>query len=253
MTEVPPADAMTRVLDSASRHHVEVSFALPRVQCRSYTMTLRTTGEQILIVPAPLRACTPRAALYKRIVDVIFALIALVVFAPAMALAAIAVFLESGAPVIFRQERVGLRGHTFGMFKFRSMKHDAEKHCGPVWASEKDSRKTRTGALLRRLSLDELPQLFNVLRGEMSLVGPRPERPVFVEQFRKTSDRYDERHLVRPGITGWSQVHMKRLLAPSDVAEKLRYDLQYIESWSPFLDVSVLFQTFFEFLFHRAG
>ena len=176
-----------------------------------------------------------------------------ILFVPVMALAALAVYLESGWPIIFAQERVGLRGTVFAIWKFRSMYPDAEREVGAVWATAKDPRKTRVGAFLRRFSIDELPQLFNVIRGDMSLVGPRPERPVFVDLFRTTLPRYDERHLIRPGITGWSQVHMKRVLEPSQAGEKLQYDLQYLENWSPFLDISVMFQTLCEFLFHRAA
>ncbi|MGZ5701806.1 MAG: sugar transferase, partial [Burkholderiales bacterium] len=166
---------------------------------------------------------------------------------------AIAVYLESDGPILYRQERVGMDGKRFKMLKFRSMCLDAESDVGAVWVRENDDRRTRVGAVLRRLSFDELPQLFNVLRGDMSLVGPRPERPVFVESFRRILPRYDERHLVRPGITGWSQIHMRRLLQTSDVAEKLEYDLRYVEQWSIVLDVSVVFKTAVEFLFHRAG
>ncbi len=133
------------------------------------------------------------------------------------------------------------------------MRLGAEDEGGAVWATKDDPRKTRIGTFLRRFSIDELPQLFNVLRGNMSLVGPRPERPVFVDLFRTTLARYDERHLVAPGITGWSQVHMKRVLETSAAGEKLEYDLQYVENWSLFLDISVLFQTLCEFLFHRAA
>jgi lipopolysaccharide/colanic/teichoic acid biosynthesis glycosyltransferase len=133
------------------------------------------------------------------------------------------------------------------------MRVDAEAESGAVWATSRDPRRTRIGTFLRRFSIDELPQFFNVLRGEMSLVGPRPERPVFVHLFRETVARYDERHFVRPGITGWSQVHMKRVLDPTAAAEKLEYDLEYLENWSPFLDLSVLFRTLVEFVFHRAA
>ena len=253
LTEIPPPSLMLAFVNAASSAQMQVAFAPPRIQQHAYTLTIRTQGQQALIVPQPLKACTPRARLHKRITDVVLASVAFVAFSPVMLAAALAVYLDSGSPVLFRQERVGRDGKVFEIFKFRSMRMDAEAQCGPVWASDGDERKTRIGALLRRLSFDELPQLINVLRGEMSMVGPRPERPVFVEAFRRSIERYDERHLVAPGITGWSQVHMKRVLQPSDAAEKLKYDLQYIESWSPFLDVSVLFQTLFEFLFHRAG
>jgi lipopolysaccharide/colanic/teichoic acid biosynthesis glycosyltransferase len=144
-------------------------------------------------------------------------------------------------------------GKAFRILKFRSMRRDAESTIGAVWATGNDPRKTRIGAFLRRFSIDELPQLFNVLRGDMSLVGPRPERPIFVDLFRTTLPRYDQRHLVRPGITGWSHVHMKRNVDMSAAGERLAYDLQYLENWSPYLDVAVLFQTLCEFLFHRAA
>jgi lipopolysaccharide/colanic/teichoic acid biosynthesis glycosyltransferase len=166
---------------------------------------------------------------------------------------ALAVYLDSGAPILYRQERVGMGGRTFRILKFRSMRLDAEEGTGAIWVRQNDDRRTRVGAILRRLSFDELPQLFNVLRGDMSLVGPRPERPVFVEAFRLQMPRYDERHLVAPGITGWSQIHMRRVLDPSDVTEKLEYDLRYVEQWTIWLDVAILFKTAVEFLFHRSG
>ena len=170
-----------------------------------------------------------------------------------MALAAIAIYLEDGRPLLYRQARVGVNGQIFEILKFRSMRVNAESQTGPVWARHGDGRVTKVGAILRRTSMDELPQLINVLRGEMSIVGPRPERPVFVEAFRTVLPRYDERHLVRPGITGWSQVHMKRVLGPSQVGEKLSYDLFYVENWGLFMDISVVFKTAVEFLFHRAA
>lgn len=253
LTEILPPALMPKFLSTAAEYQIQIAFAPPRIQCHSFTLTLRTEGQQVLIVPQPLTACTPRARLHKRISDLVVASLALLAFSPIMLATALAVYLDSGAPVLFRQERVGRDGKIFRMLKFRSMRRNAEAESGPVWASDGDERKTRVGALLRRLSFDELPQLLNVLKGDMSMVGPRPERPVFVEAFRQTIPRYDERHLVQPGITGWSQVHMKRLLQPSDAPEKLKYDLEYIESWSPFLDISVVFQTLFEFLFHRAG
>jgi putative colanic acid biosynthesis UDP-glucose lipid carrier transferase len=132
------------------------------------------------------------------------------------------------------------------------MRVDAESETGAVWVRENDDRRTRVGAVLRRLSFDELPQLFNVLSGDMSLVGPRPERPVFEERFRQMLPRYDERHLVPPGITGWSHIHMRRLVNQDDIAERLEYDLRYVEQWTVWLDVSILFKTALEFLFHRS-
>lgn len=253
LTEMLPPDVMPHMLAAAARSQIRLAIAPPRIRCQSYSLTLQTEGRQALIVPARLGACTPRAQLFKRLFDIVAAAIALVVLAIPMAIAAIAIFLESGRPITYVQERVGQGGRIFRIIKLRSMRVGAEDESGAVWAADGDTRRTKVGALLRRLSIDEFPQIFNVLRGDMSLVGPRPERPVFVDLFRKTLPRYDERHLVSPGITGWSQIHMKRLLQPSDAAEKLKYDLEYIENWSPFLDVSVIFHTAFEFLFHRAG
>lgn len=253
MTEMVPPHLMPHLLQATSRNQIAFAFALPRLKCHSFSLTVQTNGQQALIVPQQLRACTPRAQLFKRLADLAIALVAITLLAPVTAIAALAVLLESGRPVFYLQDRVGLGGRIFKIVKLRSMQIDAEAKSGAVWAADGDPRRTRVGAVLRRLSIDEFPQLWNVLTGDMSLVGPRPERPVFVDLFRKTLPRYDERHLVRPGITGWSQIHMKRVLTPSDAGEKLAYDLQYVEQWSPFLDISVLFQTAFEFLFHRAA
>ncbi|MDE2573450.1 MAG: exopolysaccharide biosynthesis polyprenyl glycosylphosphotransferase, partial [bacterium] len=206
LTDVVPPSVMPHLLEVTARHNILFAFAPPRIQSHAYSLSLRTDGHQVLIVPSQLRACTPRARLAKRLFDVAFACVAIALAAPVMLLAALAVWIETGSPIIYRQKRVGLRGKVFDIFKFRSMRIDAESTSGAVWAKPGDERTTRVGALLRRTSLDELPQLLNVLRGEMSLVGPRPERPVFVERFRRELPRYDERHLVPPGITGWSQV-----------------------------------------------
>jgi exopolysaccharide biosynthesis polyprenyl glycosylphosphotransferase len=253
LAEMLPPHLLGYMLEVAARERIRLAFAPPRFARYAYDLSLRTDGRQVLIVPARLRACTPRAQLLKRLADILFACVALALFAPVMVLAAIAVYLDSGGPILFAQERTGAGGKPFNILKFRSMRQDAEREGGAVWATEHDPRKTRVGAFLRRFSIDELPQLFNVLRGDMSLVGPRPERPIFVDLFRTTLPRYDERHLVRPGITGWSHVHMKRNVATSAAAERLEYDLQYLEHWSLYLDVAVLFQTLCEFLFHRAA
>ena len=154
--------------------------------------------------------------------------------------------------MLYRQERVGRDGKTFQILKFRSMRIDAEKD-GARLATVGDARVTRVGKFIRRTSLDELPQLFNVLRGEMSVVGPRPERPVFVSEFERTFPRYAERHLVAPGITGWAQVYGKRVLDFDDVPEKLRGDLFYVENWSLFMDVAICLKTAAEVLFHKAA
>ena len=253
MTEVLPPHVLPLLLEATARERITLAFAPPRLCAHAYEYALRTDGHQALIVPFRLSACRPIAQLTKRLLDVSVASVALVLAAPLMLAATIAIRLESRGPIFFKQQRVGRNGRVFDVLKFRTMRADAEAATGPVWASAKDPRKTRLGTFLRRASIDELPQIFNVLHGEMSLVGPRPERPVFVDQFRRELSRYDERHLVRPGITGWSQVHMKRVLTVSDVAEKLNNDLFYIENWSFFMDVSLILKTAAEVLFHRAA
>jgi Undecaprenyl-phosphate glucose phosphotransferase len=179
----------------------------------------------------------------KRTVDVLLAAAMLLLLSPLLALIGIAIKLTSAGPVFYRQERMSLDGRTFLVWKFRTMWVDAEKATGAIWAARDDSRRTRFGAWLRRLSLDELPQLFNVLRGEMSLVGPRPERPVFIEQFRQKIPKYMLRHKVRAGMTGWAQVNGLR--GNTSVEQRIRYDLYYIENWSLLLDFKILFLTLF--------
>jgi exopolysaccharide biosynthesis polyprenyl glycosylphosphotransferase len=252
-TEMMSPHFLPRVLDVASRYHMRIAFAPPRIKRHAFSLSLETNGNQALIVATQLNACTPTARLTKRIIDIVFGSIALALFFPIMLLCAIAIIIESGRPILYRQERVGMGGKSFNILKFRSMCLDAESKIGAIWVRENDDRRTRVGAILRRLSFDELPQLFNVLRGDMSLVGPRPERPVFVEQFRQMFPRYDERHLVQPGITGWSHVQMRRLVETSDISERLEYDLRYLEQWSLWLDISILFKTAIEFLFQKAG
>jgi len=251
LTEMLSPDALPYVLDAAARNRIDIAFAPPRIRAQAYQLTLRTDGHQALIVPTPLPSCTVPARLLKRAVDFAIASVALLLAAPVMAVAALAILIEDGRPILFRQDRVGRNGTVFELLKFRSMVTDAEQQTGPVWSSHADPRTTRVGGLLRRLSIDELPQLFNVLRGDMSIVGPRPERPLFVEQFRILLPRYDERHLVRPGITGWAQVHMDRVLDPSRAGEKLSFDLFYVEHWTLFLDVYIIVKTAAEMLFHR--
>jgi len=251
LTEVLPPHVMPHLLAVAAAHDIKVAFAPPRVQCHAYSLSLQIDGSQALIVPSQLRSCTPTAKLLKRLLDLTVATTSVIILSPVLALAALAVWLDSGSPILYRQSRVGRDGALFDMLKFRSMRTDAEAS-GPAWVSMGDSRTTRIGAILRRTSIDELPQLFNVILGEMSIVGPRPQRAIYLEEFRKLLPRYDERHLVRPGITGWSQVHMKRVCMPEDEGEKLSYDLFYVENWSVFMDLSMIFKTGFEVLFRRA-
>ncbi|PKO35782.1 MAG: sugar transferase [Betaproteobacteria bacterium HGW-Betaproteobacteria-7] len=179
----------------------------------------------------------------KRIFDIICALILIILALPMMAVAAIAIVIENGFPILYRQERVGLNGRLFNVIKFRSMRRDAEKDGKPVWATKQDDRVTRVGKIIRKLRIDELPQLFSVLKGDMSLVGPRPERPFFVDQLTKEIPFYAVRHSVKPGVTGWAQVRYHYGATVEDSAEKLQYDLYYVKNHSLFLDILVLFDT----------
>jgi exopolysaccharide biosynthesis polyprenyl glycosylphosphotransferase len=177
----------------------------------------------------------------KRAVDIIGSAVALLLSSPIMMLVAVLVKLDSPGPVFYPQERMGLDARSFMMLKFRSMRSDAEAQTGPVWATEDDPRRTRIGAFIRRFSIDELPQLINVLIGEMSLVGPRPERPVFVEQFKKRIPRYMDRHKEKAGMTGWAQVNGLR--GDTSIIERTKYDVWYIENWSLLLDFKILLRT----------
>jgi Undecaprenyl-phosphate glucose phosphotransferase len=187
--------------------------------------------------------------LAKRSMDLVVASLALVLLSPLMIALALAVKLTSRGPVFYRQARTGLGGQTFSMLKFRSMYLDAEGKTGPVWASRRDHRCTPLGGFLRRWSLDELPQLFNVLAGDMSLVGPRPERGVFVEQFRRQIPGYCQRHRVKCGMTGWAQVHGWR--GNTSLRHRVQCDLYYISHWSLGLDLKILWLTLWQGLHHR--
>lgn len=176
----------------------------------------------------------------KRLVDIVSAAVGLIVCSPLLALIAFLVKLDSKGPVIYAQERVGRFGESFMIYKFRTMRMDAEAR-GPVWAGgEEDPRLTRVGRVLRRTHLDELPQLVNVLRGDMSLVGPRPERPHFVETLNQAVPGYDERLFIKPGITGLAQVHYRYDQSIADVRRKLRFDLLYVKRMCLALDLRIL-------------
>jgi Undecaprenyl-phosphate glucose phosphotransferase len=188
-------------------------------------------------------------SVFKRVMDIFGALVAITLFAPIMLIVALLVPLSSPGPVFYRQERMGLDGRTFKMLKFRSMPVDAEKKTGAVFASAGDSRATWLGRFLRRTSLDELPQLFNVLLGDMSLVGPRPERPVFVNDFRRKIPGYFLRHKVKAGITGWAQVNGWR--GDTSIEKRIECDLYYIQNWSLWFDFRILLLTVVRGFIHR--
>jgi Undecaprenyl-phosphate glucose phosphotransferase len=215
-------------------------------------VTLRSTVEELEGLPVISLAQSPITGwsrLAKRGMDLTLAATGLVVLAPLLGLIALAIRLTSAGPVVYRQERMGLDGRSFDMLKFRSMVADAEAESGPVWARESDGRRTPLGRLLRRFSLDELPQLWNVLAGDMSLVGPRPERPFFVHQFKTMIPQYMLRHKVKSGMTGWSQVNGLR--GNTSLEKRIEYDLYYIQNWSVALDVKILLLTIYRAWQHR--
>ena len=181
--------------------------------------------------------------LIKRLVDIAGAVVAIVLCSPFMLTAAIAVKMTSRGPLIFKQERVGLHNKPFQMYKFRSMEVQSDADEKKGWTVKNDPRVTKVGRILRSTSIDELPQLFNVLKGDMSMIGPRPERPLFVEKFREEIPRYMIKHQVRPGITGWAQVNGYR--GDTSIKKRIEYDLYYIENWSMAFDIKILFLTFF--------
>ncbi len=185
----------------------------------------------------------------KRSFDIIFSSFILILTLPIFILISLFIKLTSKGPVIYKQERVGLDGKTFTVYKFRTMSVDAEKNTGPIWAKKDDPRTTKIGRILRRTSLDELPQFFNVLKGDMSVVGPRPERPYFVEQFKDAVPKYLDRHLLKTGITGWAQVNGLRGQAP--IKERTKYDLFYIENWSMAFDIKIILKTIKAILFGK--
>ncbi|GIL19060.1 MAG: hypothetical protein BroJett041_01740 [Candidatus Jettenia caeni] len=177
----------------------------------------------------------------KRLLDIIFASLVLTFASPLMFIIAVMIKLTSEGPVLFKQERMGMDGKTFHILKFRTMLINAEQVTGPVWTKEDDPRRTRIGKLLRMTSLDELPQFFNVLKGDMSIVGPRPERPVFIESFKGTIPKYMLRHKMKAGITGWAQV--SGLRGNTSLEKRIEYDLYYIENWSLNFDLKIIWLT----------
>ena len=208
-----------------SKPYTEDLLGLPVINIRYVPLT--NTGNMII----------------KRVVDIAGSLFGIAVTSPIMILSAILVKLSSPGPVIFKQERVGLHNKTFYMYKFRSMEIQSPREEKKAWTVRNDPRVTGVGKFLRRTSLDELPQLFNILKGDMSLVGPRPERPLLVEKFREEIPRYMVKHQVRPGLTGWAQVNGLR--GDTSIRKRIEYDLYYIENWTFWFDMKIIFMTFF--------
>jgi len=211
--------------------------------------TMQLYGFPLIDINPQLMTEWERAA--KRVIDVVVSFIMLILSAPVLIATSIAIKIDSRGPVIYKQERSGLNGKVFKVYKFRSMYQDAEKRTGPIWSTKDDPRITRVGKFIRRVRIDELPQIWNVFKGEMSLVGPRPERPFFVEQLAKEIPYYKRRLRVRPGITGWAQVKHKYDENIEDVRTKLQFDLFYIENMSLKTDIKILFRTVFVVLFGK--
>jgi sugar transferase (PEP-CTERM system associated) len=189
----------------------------------------------------------------KRSIDLTLSVLLFVLASPLMVLTAIAILIESGRPLFYCQERVGENGKIFTLCKFRSMRQDAEQGGTPVWATADDGRTTRVGRFIRAARLDELPQIWNVVLGAMSFVGPRPERPYFVAELAKDIPFYQQRHAVKPGLTGWAQVKYRYGASREDAMEKLRYDLYYIKHLSVFFDLTIVFDTVKVVLFRKGA
>ena len=239
---------MLQLIESTSREFVDVKVVPDLLQ----VIALRARLEDLDGVPVinindvPLQGFN---SIVKRAIDVAISGVALVVLAIPLALLALLVRITSRGPVFYYQERMGLDGKSITIVKFRSMFNDAEADTGPVWARENDPRVTRLGHFLRRSNLDELPQLWNVLRGDMSIVGPRPERPHFVEQFKHRIPSYMLRHKVKAGLTGWAQVNGWR--GNTSIEKRIEYDLYYIEHWSVRLDLKIMWLTLIRGFFHK--
>ncbi|HYM61903.1 MAG TPA: undecaprenyl-phosphate glucose phosphotransferase [Thermoanaerobaculia bacterium] len=242
------SDAMMGLLDRLMRNMVSIHVVPDLLQF----MVLRSRVEDIDGLPTINLSETPLegwSRFIKRAFDLVVATAALIVLAPVMIMIALAIWIEDRGAIFYRQVRMGLDGKPFEILKFRSMRPGAEAESGAVWAEKNDPRRTRVGAFIRAWSLDELPQLFNVLMGEMSVVGPRPERPQFVEQFRAEFPHYMLRHKVRAGMTGWAQVHGWR--GNTSIRMRIEHDLYYIENWSLMLDLKIVFMTVIHGLRHE--
>jgi Undecaprenyl-phosphate glucose phosphotransferase len=239
---------MLELIESTSREMVDVKVVPDLLQ----VIALRARLEDLDGVPVININDVPLQGLnsaIKRALDIAMSSVALVVLTIPLLIIAVLVKLTSRGPVLYRQERMGLDGKRFTIVKFRSMFDDAERETGPVWAREDDPRVTPLGRFLRKSNLDELPQLWNVLCGDMSIVGPRPERPHFVEQFKHRIPQYMLRHKVKAGLTGWAQVNGWRGNTPLE--KRIEYDLYYIENWSVKLDLKILWLTVLKGFFHK--
>jgi Undecaprenyl-phosphate glucose phosphotransferase len=240
---------MLRLLQQLSQECVEVRMVPDILQYAALNATVEDLdGTPIInLSQVPLEGWH---SLVKRAMDVAISLAAIAVLLPFLPIIAIAIWWEDWGPLFYSQERMGLDGKPFMIWKFRSMRVNAEASTGPVWAVKDDPRRTGVGTFLRQWSIDELPQLWNVLKGDMSIVGPRPERPAFVHEFKHKIPQYMMRHRVKAGITGWAQVHGWR--GNTSIKKRIQYDLYYIQNWTLMLDVKILWMTFRSGLWHNA-
>ena len=234
-----PLDDLLRAKTAGVRIHEFASF----IERETGRLDLRSLNPSWLIFSDGFSGARRVSAVAKRLFDLVFSLILLVLTAPVVALAALAVKVETRGPAFYRQKRVGLYGEPFELIKIRSMRVDAEVGGKAVWARKDDPRVTRVGHFLRKTRIDELPQAWSVLKGQMSFVGPRPERPQFVHDLEARLPYYAERHVVKPGITGWAQINYPYGASVQDAREKLEYDLYYAKNYTPFLDLLILMQS----------
>ncbi|MBD3305190.1 undecaprenyl-phosphate glucose phosphotransferase [candidate division KSB3 bacterium] len=246
-----PMTAHARILEilsSVDQECVDVKFIPDLMQY----MSLRVGVEELDGIPIVNLRETPIQgwnSVIKRGFDIVFSILFLILSAPIMAVLAVLIKLSSPGPVLYKQKRMGLDGHVFYMYKFRSMRVDAEQKTGAVWAKKRDARRTKLGTFMRSTSLDEFPQFVNVLKGDMSLVGPRPERPPFVQKFREKIPKYMLRHRVKSGITGWAQINGWR--GNTSIEKRIEYDLYYIQNWSLAFDLKILIMTIWKGMINK--
>jgi len=241
---------LSRIIKKLQRHFLDIK-VVPGV---SEFITLQGGVDELDDLPIVSLQGSPLYGwdrVFKRMFDLILGSLILAAMSPIMLIIGLLIKLTSEGPILYRQERIGMDGRPFQMLKFRTMNMDAEKETGPVWAKENDSRRTKGGAFLRKTSLDELPQLFNVLKGDMSLVGPRPERPHFIEEFRNQVPLYMLRHKIKAGMTGWAQVSGWR--GNTSLEKRLEHDLYYIQHWSIGFDLRILIMTLWRGFFSKSA
>ncbi len=240
-----PREELTKLLLQCEADFVSFKVAADLYGIASTNLDVQYAGAVPLLGFGPLPLDDLWNRTVKRGFDLIFSSASLLILSPLWVLTAVGVKLTDKGSIFFSQERVGQDGRRFMIYKFRTMRQDAEENSGPVWAEKNDGRCTPTGRFLRRFNIDELPQLWNVFKGEMSLVGPRPERPHFVDQFRDEVPHYMSRHKVKSGMTGWAQVNGLR--GNTSLQERIKYDLYYMENWSFLFDLEIIFMTLFAF------